>query len=194
MARRLLKFDNHSDWVFGTTFTLNGKRILSGSRDRAMKLIDAANGQFIDDINKLLERVLCIARHPKEDVVVYGGESGIARTYKIADNQSRTVANNDANLLKEFERLPGPVQAVAYSPDGKLIALGGSNPEVRLYDAKRGQTSRRPQGPRRRNLHSLVQSSNQPGRRRRLRWQSPHLRNRQRRTHQRVYPRAIAAP
>jgi len=135
-GKELLKFDNHSDWVFGTTFTLNGKRVLTGSRDRAMKLIDAANGQFIDDINKLLDPVLCIARHPKEDVVVYGGESGIARTYKIADNQSRTVANNDANLLKEFERLPGPVQAVAYSPDGKLIALGGSNPEVRLYDAK----------------------------------------------------------
>jgi hypothetical protein len=53
-GKELMKFDNHSDWVFGTTFTVDGTRLLTGSRDRAMKLINVANGQFIDDINKLL--------------------------------------------------------------------------------------------------------------------------------------------
>jgi WD40 repeat protein len=135
-GKELLKFDNHSDWVFGTLWTTDGKRVLTGSRDRAMKMIDAKSGQFIDDINKLIEPVLCIARHPKDDVVVYGGELGIARSYKISDNQGRTAANNDVNLRKEFERLPGPVHAVAYSADGSLIAIGGAGPEVRLHDAK----------------------------------------------------------
>jgi len=135
-GKELLKFDGHGDWVFGTTFTLNGKRLLTGSRDRAMKLIDAANGQLIDDINKLLEPVLCIARHPKEDVVLYGGEGGSIRIYKMAENQGRTAANNDVNLVKEFERLPGPVHTVAYSADGSLIAAGGSDREVRIYNAK----------------------------------------------------------
>ena len=135
-GKELLKFDNHSDWVFGTTFTVNGKRLLTGSRDRAMKLIDASNAQFIDDINKLLDPVLCIARHPKEDVVVYGGESGLTRIYKIAENQGRTAANNDVNLIKEIERLPGQVHAVAYSADGNLVAVGGAHSEVRLYNAK----------------------------------------------------------
>ena len=142
-GKELLKFDSHSDWVFGTTWTTNGKRLLTGSRDRAMKLIDVANGQFIDDINKLLEPIMCIARHPKEDVVAYGGELGVTRTYKISENQGRTAANNDVNLRKEFERLPGPVHAVAYSPDGKLLAIGGFGPEVRLHtsaDAKRVAT------------------------------------------------------
>ena len=137
-GKELLKFDNHSDWVFGTTFTLNGKRLLTGSRDRAMKLIDASNSQFIDDINKLLEPILCIARHPKEDIIAYGGEMGTARTYRIAENQGRTAANNDVNILKEFERLPGPVHAIAYSPDGSLIAVGGHNGELRLYNAQDG--------------------------------------------------------
>ena len=108
-----------------------------------MKLIDASNGQFIDDINKLLEGVLCFARHPKDDLVVYGGDLGVTRIYKIAENQGRTAANNDVNLKKEFERLPGPVHAVAYSPDGDAIAVGGVSSEVRLYnvkDAKRSAT------------------------------------------------------
>ena len=104
-----------------------------------MKLIDAANGQFIDDINKLLDPVMCIARHPKEDVVAYGGELGVARTYRISDNQGRTAANNDVNLRKEFERLPGPVHAVAYSADGKLLAIGGAGPEVRVHNSADGK-------------------------------------------------------
>jgi WD40 repeat protein len=142
-GKELLKFDNHSDWVFGTLWTLDGKRLLTGSRDKAMKMIDASNGQFIDDINKLLDPVLCIARHPKEDVVAYGGEMGISRTYKISDNQGRTAANNDVNLRKEFERLPGPVHAISYNADGSLLAVGGAGPEVRVFnsgDAKRVAT------------------------------------------------------
>jgi WD40 repeat protein len=143
-GKELLKFDNHSDWVFATTFTLDGKRLLSASRDKAMKLIDASNGQFIDDINKLLDPIVSMARHPKEDVALYGGEMGIARIYKISENQGRTAANNDVNLIKAFERLPGPVHAVAYSADGNTLALAGSSDEIRLHnkDGKRLATLR----------------------------------------------------
>jgi WD40 repeat protein len=138
-GKELLRFDNHSDWVFSTTFTVDGKRLLSGSRDKAMKLIDLSNAQFIDDINKLLERIVCIIRHPKEDTVLYGGEMGAVRIYRISENQGRTAANNDVNLLREFERQPGPVHAVAYNPDGSAIAVGGAGSEVRVYrtDGKR---------------------------------------------------------
>jgi WD40 repeat protein len=138
-GKELMKFDNHSDWVFGTAWLTDGKRILSGSRDRAMKLIDTANGQFIDDINKLLEGVLCMARNPKDDTAAYGGENGAARIYKIAENQGRTAANNDVNLIKELERMPGPVQAIAYSADGGKVAVSGAIPEIRLHDAKDGK-------------------------------------------------------
>jgi WD40 repeat protein len=137
-GKELMKFDNHSDWVFGSTFTIDGKRLLTGSRDRAMKLIDVENGQFIDDINKLLEGILCIARHPKEDTVIYGGEMGTPRIYKISDNQGRTAANNDVNLLRELERQPGPIHAVGYSPDGSQVAVGGMGGEVRVYKSKDG--------------------------------------------------------
>jgi WD40 repeat protein len=43
------------------------------------------------------------------------------------------------NLRKAFERLPGPVHAVAYSPDGKLLAIAGAGPEVRIHDAAEGK-------------------------------------------------------
>lgn len=134
-GKESMKFDNHSDWVFGTTFTRDGKKVLSGSRDRAMKLIDAQTGQFIDDINKLLEGVLCLARSPKDDLVVYGGDMGTPRLYRISDNQNRGSGDTarDANLVKEFERQPGAIRAVAYSADGSMIAVCGAAGEARVY-------------------------------------------------------------
>jgi WD40 repeat protein len=137
-GKELFKFDNHSDWVFGTTFSVDGKRVLSGSRDRAMKLINAANAQLIDDINKLLENVICIARRPKEDIIAYGGEQGGVRTYRMQENQGRTAANNDVNLVREYERQPGSVQAISFSPDGALLVVGGASDEIRIYKTSDG--------------------------------------------------------
>jgi WD40 repeat protein len=139
-GKELLNFDAHSDWVFGAIFTHDGKRVLSCSRDKAMKLIDAGSGQFIDDINKLLEGVLCFARHPSRDEVIYGGDLGTARIYRISDNQNRGGGDTarDANLVREFERQPGPIHAVAFSPDGQRVAVGGMGGEVHIYNANDG--------------------------------------------------------
>jgi len=117
---------------------VDGARILSGSRDRAMKLINAVNGQFIDDINKLLESVVCFSRHPREDLIAYGGDLGTPRIYRMVENQGRTAANNDVNLVREFERQPGAVRAIAYGSDGGTIAVAGAPGEVRLYRTSDG--------------------------------------------------------
>jgi WD40 repeat protein len=129
-----MEFKAHADWVLGTFFTLDGKQLVSAGRDKAMKLIDVEHGRFVDDINNPLEACISLARHPKEEKVLYGGELGNARVYRISDNQNRTAGRNDTNRLKEFERQPGPVTAVAFSPDGGAVALGSVG-EVRVYDA-----------------------------------------------------------
>lgn len=134
----VMEFKAHADWVLGTVFTLDGKQLVSGGRDKAMKLIEAEHGRFVDDINNPLEAVVSLTRHPKEERVLYGGDLGTARIYRISDNQARTAGRNDTNKLKEFERQPGPVTAVAFSPDGNAAALGSVG-EVRVYDANEGR-------------------------------------------------------
>jgi WD40 repeat protein len=138
-GQELVKFENHGDWVFRTTWVAGGTRLLSASRDRAMKLIDATNGQFIDDVNKLLEPIDCMVRHPREDWAAYGGAEGGLRLYKAKENQDRTSGNNDVNLVREFERQPGPVQSIAFSPDGTLLATGNTGTEVRVYETATGK-------------------------------------------------------
>jgi WD40 repeat protein/mono/diheme cytochrome c family protein len=136
-GKELLRLDQHTDWCTGALFTADGKRILTASRDQAMKLSNLANGQFIDDVNNPVDAIVCFARHPKEDLVAYGGAMGAARIYKISDNQGRTAGRIDTNLVKDFERQPAAVHAIAWSPDGAQIAVA-SEKDAKVFDAKSG--------------------------------------------------------
>ncbi|HEX4794894.1 MAG TPA: c-type cytochrome domain-containing protein [Humisphaera sp.] len=136
-GREMLDFKAHADWVLGTLFTLDGKQLVSASRDRELKLIDLENSRFIDDINNPLEGCISIARNPKAEQVIYGGDLGGARIYKISDNQGRTSGRIDTNLIRAFEKQPGPVTAVAWSPDGNSVALGSIG-VAQIYSVKDG--------------------------------------------------------
>jgi len=138
-----LLFRNHSDWVLGTFFSKDGKQLVSGGRDKAMKIIDLEHRRFVDDINNPLEKVLDMSRHPTMDAVVYGGDQGTTFVYRVSDNQKRTAARNDTNLVRKLERQSGSVHAVAYSRDGALIAAGGIDAAARVHDAKTGAVKAR---------------------------------------------------
>lgn len=136
-GKEMLDFKAHADWVLGTAFTHDGKQLVSASRDKAMKLIDLETDRFVDDINNPLEACVSLAIHPREEKILYGGDLGQARLYKISDNQGRTSGRNDTNLITAFERQPGPVTALGFNPDGNTVALGSIG-QVKIYPAGDG--------------------------------------------------------
>jgi len=133
--QQVVKFDNHSDWVFGTTFSLDGKNFITTSRDRAIKLVEIATKNFVDDINYQVYKggYHTIARHPKLDEVAVGGEEGLVRYYSIFKKAARNINRDDFNLIRTFPPLGAPIYALAFSPDGTLLAVGGRAGEVAVY-------------------------------------------------------------
>jgi WD40 repeat protein len=133
--QQVVKFDNHSDWVFGTTFSRDGKNFISTSRDRAIKLIEIATKNFVDDINYQVYKggYYAIARHPLQDEVAVGGDEGLIRHYSIFKKAARNINRDDFNLIRTFPALPGPLYALAFSPDGTYVAAGGRPAEVAVY-------------------------------------------------------------
>ncbi len=103
-----------------------------------MKLIETATGSFIDDIGKNYGELKVLARNPKDDTVVIGGDEKIPRLYKIFRTQARDPAYTDFNLLKAFEAQPGPISAIAFAPDGSTLAVGGHGGEARVYRVSDG--------------------------------------------------------
>ena len=142
------KFDHHLDWVFATAFTstTNGLRLLTGSRDKAVKLIESPSGKYVDDLNRQNEGINVLVAHPKEALVLTGGDLGASRMYRVAQRADSNDPNGDSRYVREFDRLAGPVYAVAFSADGTRVAVAGADPEVRVQETRNGNRVARLKG------------------------------------------------
>jgi WD40 repeat protein/mono/diheme cytochrome c family protein len=76
------------------------------------------------------------------DELLAAGADGRPRLYKMHREEKRVIGD-DANRLKEFEKMPGRVSAVAFNPDGSKFVAASSldgKGEVRVYDVETGKT------------------------------------------------------
>jgi WD40 repeat protein len=131
-GKELDHFAQHTDWALGTAFNLAGDQLVSVSRDKSLWLLDLKTHRPFDLINYPTESLLCVVRHPKEDTVASGESTGQLMLHRLHDLVKTTEANRDPNRIREIDRQPGPVNALAYSPDGKLLAAASTG-EVRVY-------------------------------------------------------------
>ena len=133
----------HEDWPRATVFTVDGKHLMSASRDRTVKLIEVATERFIDNITSITPGALrggvqALARHPERDEILVGGADGVPKIYRVF-RQTARVIGDDANLIRQLDAIPGRIFDVAISQDGKFLAAastldGQSTIKVWSYD------------------------------------------------------------
>lgn len=148
-GKQVMQLDNHSDWVFATVFALDAKKqlhVLSAARDQAIKLTLVNGGSFIDDINTHYTALRCLARNPKADQVLCGGDDGIPRLYKIFRTEARTMNQEDHNLVKAYDKQAGAITAVAIAPDGMRLAIGSITGSINIYETATGKLVSVPKG------------------------------------------------
>jgi WD40 repeat protein len=132
-----VKIDQHDDWCFGAAFSVDGRHIVTPGRDRHLKLMESATGSFIDNITSITPGVLggplyCVARHPVKDEFLTGGEDAVPKLYQMLRTKGRQIGD-DFNLLRNFEKQPGRITAVAFSKDGSKMVVGSFGGEARVY-------------------------------------------------------------
>ena len=126
----VMKMDAHSDWVHGTTFSLQNDHLITVSRDRSMKLTIVASGQFVDNITSITPGALKgglidVQRHPAREQVLAVGSDGEPRLYKIFREQARQIGD-DFNLVRAYQKLPGRLCDVDLSASGNKFVVGSS--------------------------------------------------------------------
>jgi DNA-binding beta-propeller fold protein YncE len=137
-GKEALKISNHENWVLGTVFSVDGKRLVSVGRDQAAKLTDAGSGAFVENINALRGELAAIARNPTRDLILIGGAERIPYLYMMDRPTSMKIAD-DSTLVRKFEMQNGAIFALAFSPDGSRIAVAGASDEVPIYQTETGE-------------------------------------------------------
>ncbi len=126
----VMRMDAHSDWVLGTTFSLQNDHLISVSRDRSMKLMIVSSGQFVDNITSITPGALKgglvdVQRHPSREQVIAVGADGEPRLYKIFREQARQIGD-DFNLIRAYQKLPGRLSDLDIGPSGDKFVVGSS--------------------------------------------------------------------
>jgi WD40 repeat protein len=121
----------HADTVYASAFSPSGAQILSGSRDKTLKLWDTATGHLIRTFVGHSEPVVSVAFSPDGARVLSGADD---KTMKLWDAQT-------GQLLHSFGH-SGWVYSVAFSPDGKRVLSGSDDKMLTLWDAASGQLVR----------------------------------------------------
>ncbi len=147
-GKQVLYQGSHDDWVLDTAFSVDGKHLVSVSRDRTMKLIEVPTERFVDNITSITPGALkgglaAVDRHPTKDELLIAGADGAPKLYRMfrpADKQR--VIGDDYNHIRTFEALPGRLYAARFNHDGTRLVAAASldgHGEARVFETDTGR-------------------------------------------------------
>jgi len=112
--------------VHSIAYSPDGRYIVSGSEDTAIKVWDATTYKEVATLTGHYSTVYSVAYSPDGKYIVSGSED---KTIKVWD--ARTYKEVAKLIWHDFG-----VESVAYSPDGKYIVSGSNDYTIKVWDAQ----------------------------------------------------------
>jgi WD40 repeat protein len=110
------------------TFDPNGRRIVSGSWDRTVRVWDADSGRRLAVLRGHENRVTSVAFDPNGRRIISGSDDQTVRVWDADSGRELAVLRGHRKL----------VTSVAFDPNSRRIVSGSSDGTVRVWDADSG--------------------------------------------------------
>ncbi|HEX8397559.1 MAG TPA: TIR domain-containing protein [Pyrinomonadaceae bacterium] len=127
--KKRLVLKGHSKDVYAVAVTPDGKQIVSGSKDKTLRVWDLASGQCQATLKDHSASVKAVAVTPDGKQIVSGSDDATLRVWDLASGQCLTTLGGFYSL----------VFAVAITPDGKQLVSGFYNNTLRVWDLASGR-------------------------------------------------------
>jgi WD40 repeat protein len=136
------QLSGHTDAVEGVAWSPDGATLASVSWDQTLRLWNVADGANKATYKGQAAPLYSVAWSPDGTQLVTGGDDGTVADGEttITEGIVRVFDAATGTVTQTFEEQLGPINAVAWSPDSKSIALGGLRGSVRLWNPSQGET------------------------------------------------------
>jgi len=134
--QHLRTMEGHSGGIQSVSVTPDGKRAVSGSDDKTLRLWNLENGECLHALEGHNEGIQSVNVTPDGKKALSGSKDNTLRFWDLENGE----------CLRTFEGHNGRVRSVSVTPDGKKAVSGGEDKTLRLWDLEGGEFLRKLEG------------------------------------------------